>query len=72
MRVPKSRLLVRINFNNNRIYVLKRKVNLKKFDNTDGVDVELTWGDQMAVDQFDMTQINAHKWEYMRGNNNGQ
>ena len=70
--VIKRRLLVRINFNNNRIYVLKRKVNLKKFDNTDGVDVELTWGEDMAVDQFDMTQINAHKWEYTRGNSNGQ
>ena len=70
--IVKRRLLVRINFNNNRIYILKRKVNLKKFDNTDGVDVELTWGEDMAVDQFDMTQINAHKWEYTRGNSNGQ
>ena len=70
--IVKRRLLVRINFNNNRIYVLKRKVNLKKFDNTDGVDVELTWGEDMAVDQFDMTQINAHKWEYTGGNSNGQ
>ena len=64
--VVKRRLLVRINFEANRIYVLKRRANLKKFDNADGVDVELLWGDDTAVDQFVMTKVTNNVWSYKR------
>lgn len=67
--IVKRHLLVRINFNTNRMYVLKRKVNIKKFDNTDGVDVELKWGDRTAVDQFVMEQPADGLWKYKRENN---
>jgi PKD repeat protein len=59
-------LLVRINFATHRIYVLQQKANIKNFDNSDGVDVELMWGDQVAVDQFMMTQVNKYLWNYDR------
>jgi PKD repeat protein len=66
--VVKRRLLVRIDFDTNCIYVLKRRANLKKFDNSDGVDVELLWGDDTAVDQFVMTQVTDNVWSYERDN----
>ncbi len=64
--VVRRRLLVRIDFDNQQICVVKRKVNLKKFDNSDGVDVELLWGDEVAVDQFVMDQVITGVWTYER------
>ena len=60
------RLLVRIDFDANRIYALKRKADLDTFDNADGVDVELTWGPEIAVDQFLMSHPSEYLWRYQR------
>ena len=47
-------------------YVFSDKANLNKFDNSNGVDVELQWGDEVAVDQFVMTQIADGVWTCTR------
>lgn len=64
--IVKRRLQVRLNLETNRIYIWARKVNLRKFDNSDGVDVELLWGDKIAVDQFMMDQVTDWLWNYQR------
>ncbi len=64
--IAKRWLTVRIDFTTNTLFVEKSKANLRKFDNSDGVDVELSWGNKTAVDQFMMDQIAADEWEYLR------
>jgi PKD repeat protein len=59
-------LLVRINFDTNTIYVEAQKENINKLDHSDGIDVELMWGDDTAVDQFMMTQDSDMVWTYVR------
>lgn len=58
--------LVRIDFEAHRIYVAASGLAIGEFDNADGVDVELTWGGRVAVDQFLMTRVTPWLWNYDR------
>jgi hypothetical protein len=62
----KRRLLVQIDLAENLLFVDAGRANLVKFDNTNGVDVVLSWGDEVGVDQFVMTQLNPIIWSYNR------
>jgi PKD repeat protein len=64
-------LLVRIDLEARRIYVAAHGIAMGAFDNTDGVDVELTWGNRVAVDQCWMTQVSRWLWNYVRDDRPG-
>lgn len=59
-------LLVRIDLNENRMYVMRHKLNIKPFTPENGVSVEMMFGDATAVETIEMTQESSIVWFYRR------
>jgi hypothetical protein len=57
-------LLVRIDLNNNSIYVRRHKADLSGFKPSNGVDVELGLGDVAAVETIAMESQSRRVWVY--------
>ena len=62
------KLLVRIDLNNNSIYVRRHKADLSGFKPSNGVDVELGLGDAVAVETIAMESQSRRVWVYRPGN----